>query len=160
MTGGYNRGVRTAFIIAVFLTAAIFGLTGCHSGNRDRAAVHQGIVDHLSQAGLTPQNMDISETSVKFDGDKADAMVQITPKGGGPALGMQMRYSLQQKSGKWEVTGRADSGGAHGSAVAPGSPNPHGGGMPSQMAPGPVPPGDAGHKMPSPDDLPPSGKKQ
>jgi hypothetical protein len=149
MPASYNREVRIPCLLV-----SVIALAGCQSGNQDRAAVHQGIIDHLSQAGLTPQNMDISETSVKFDGDKADAVVQITPKGAGQSQGMQMRYSLQQKSGRWEVTGRAGSSG-HGAAVAPGSPNPHGGAMP-----GAAPPDDGNHHMPSPGDLPPAGKKR
>ena len=97
--------------------------------------------------------MDVTETSVQFDGDKADALVEITPKGASHGQGMQMRYGLQQKSGRWVVVTRADASGAHGGAMTPGAANPHGGAMPG------APPASGG-KMPSPEDLPPAGKKQ
>jgi len=93
--------------------------------------------------------MDVTVTSVQFNGDKADAVVQIAAKG--QPQGMQMRYSLQQKGSRWVVVGRADSGAGHGAATAPGVANPHGGGA--------MPAAGSGQKMPSPDDLPPSGKK-
>jgi len=114
--------------------------------------VHQGILDHLAAAGFSNQNMDITETSVQFNGDKADALVEIAPKGANHQQGMQMRYSLQQTNGRWVVVGRADGGG-HGGAVVPGSDNPHNGAVP-------VDPAVGGQKMPSPEDLPPSGKKR
>jgi hypothetical protein len=115
--------------------------------------VHQGILDHLAAAGFSNQNMDISETSVQFNGDKAEALVEIVPKGASHDQGMQMRYSLQHQNGRWVVIGRVDAGGGHGGAVVPGSANPHNDAPPSDPAAG-------GQKMPSPDDLPPSGKKQ
>jgi hypothetical protein len=99
--------------------------------------------------------MDVALTSLQFTGDKADALVEITPKGASHGQGMQMRYSLQQKGNRWVVVGRADAGGGHGGAITPGAANPHGGGaMPT------VPATDGGQKMPSPDDLPPAHKKQ
>jgi hypothetical protein len=139
-----------------FLVAAILALADCRGGNQDREAVHQGILDHLAQAGFSNQNMDVSVTSLQFNGDKADAVVEIAPKGATHEQGMQMRYSLQQQGSHWVVVGRADTGAGHGSAMAPGAANPHGGGaMPT--AP---PDGTGGQKMPSPQDLPPAHKKQ
>lgn len=98
--------------------------------------------------------MDVTEASVQFNGDKADALVEITPRGASPGQGMQMRYGLQQKSGRWVVVTRAEAGGGHGAGVAPGAANPHGGAMPGE------PPASGAQKMPSPEDLPPAGKKQ
>jgi hypothetical protein len=139
-----------------FLVAAILALAGCHSGNQDREAVHQGILDHLAEAGFSNQNMDVSLTSLQFNGDKADAVVQIAPKGANHTQGMQMRYSLQQKGSRWVVVGRADTGAGHGGGIAPGAANPHGGGaIPAEPATG-----GGGQKMPSPQDLPPAHKKQ
>jgi hypothetical protein len=131
------------------LVAAVLTVIGCGGANEDRQAVHQGILDHLSQAGFSNQNMDINETSVQFNGDKADATVEIAPKGAGRAQAMQMHYSLQRNGTRWAVVGRSDTGVGHGSA-APGSPNPHGGAAP----------GGDGQKMPAPEDLPPAGKKK
>jgi len=143
---GYNREVRL-----VILLAAAFAFSGCRSADQDKEAVQQGILDHLAQAGFSNQNMDVSVTSVQFNGDKADAVVKIAPKGQAQQ-GMQMRYSLERKGSSWAVVGRADAGAGHGAGMAPGVANPHGGGAP--------PSGGGGQKMPSPDDLPPSGKKQ
>ena len=83
-----------------------------------------------------------------------DAAVAISIKGGATAV-MKKQYELEQKNGKWVVSGRGETAG-HGTmmpgTVAPGTPNPHAGiDMP---APG------AGGKMPSPEDLPPAGKKK
>jgi hypothetical protein len=131
------------------LLISVLALCGCSGGSQDKEAVHQGILDHLAEAGFANQNMDVTVTSVQFNGDKADAVVQIAAKGQGQ--GMQMRYSLEHKGSRWVVVGKADSGAGHGAAMAPGVTNPHGGAMPGA---------DRGQKMPSPDDLPPSGKKK
>jgi hypothetical protein len=67
-----------------------------------------------------------------------------------------MKYHLEEKSGKWTVVGRQDTGASPhggGAAVPPagaGAENPHGG-----AAPGGAP----GGKMPSPEDLPPAKKQ-
>jgi len=142
-----------------FLLAAALALIGCGGANQDRQAVHQGILDHLAEAGFSNQNMDINETSIQFNGDKAEAMVQIAPKGANPSQGMQMHYSLQNKGGRWTVVGRSDTGAGHGGAIAPGSQNPHGGAMLGGAMSGAAPAG-AGQKMPSPEDLPPAGTKK
>jgi hypothetical protein len=139
--------VRITTLVAAFLI-----LVGCSGGNQARDAVQQGILDHLSEAGFNNQNMDIALTSVQFKGDKADAVVEITPKGAGKGQGMQMRYGLQQRGTRWVVVSRADAGGGHGGAPVPGAANPHGSGA-MDAAPG-------GQKMPSPEDLPPAHKKQ
>jgi hypothetical protein len=95
--------------------------------------------------------MDINETSIQFNGDKAEAVVEIAPKGANPAQGMQMHYSLQRRGSRWSVVGRPDTGVGHGGAMAPGSPNQHGSAMPGASG---------GQKMPSPEDLPPAGPKK
>lgn len=100
--------------------------------------------------------MDVQVTSVTFSGNEADASVSISPKGT-PGGGMSMNYHLEQNGAKWVVKGRKDAGGTpHGGGAVtpgamPGGENPHG-----AMAPGAT----GGGKMPSPDDLPPSGKKK
>ena len=104
--------------------------------------------------------MDITVTSVKFNGDKADATVSFAVKGTGAAQ-MTIPYHLELKDNKWMVVGRQDAsqhgggqmppGGAPPGGAMPGMDNPHGGGM---AAPG------AGGKMPAPEDLPPAGKKK
>ena len=104
--------------------------------------------------------MDITVTSVKFNGDKADATVSFAAKGTGAGQ-MAIQYHLELKDNKWTVVGRQDAnqhgggqvppGSAPQGAATPGMDNPHGGSM---AAPG------AGGKMPAPEDLPPAGKKK
>lgn len=122
--------------------------------NKD--AVQRGILDRLSSAGLSTQNMDVDVNNVQFHGSKAEADVEVRPKGATHGQGMQMHYGLEAQNGHWVVTSRADMAG-HGGGVQPGATNPHGGAMPG-VSPGAMPP-DHGH-MPSPQDLPPAGKKQ
>ena len=104
--------------------------------------------------------MDINVVSVKFSGDAADAVVSFAAKGTGAGQ-MQISYHLEQKDGKWKVVGRQDANQHGGGAMPPGGApqgaapagaDPHGGG--AVAAPG------AGGKMPSPEDLPPAGKKK
>ena len=154
MRASYNRIVRTSAIVLL----ALF-LAACNRGLQNNEAVRQGIVDRMAQKGVT--GVDVSITSVKFNGNEADAVAAIKPKGGNPAAGMSIPYHLQQQGGKWVVIGGPGGGGSpHGGAAMPGA-NPHGG----TMSPaGPIPPPDAAPpagagKMPSPEDLPPAKKK-
>lgn len=144
----YNRVVRFVAILLVFLS-----LAACNRGTQSKDAVRQGVIDHLAAVGLNVSGMNVEVTSVQFNGDHADANVTINPKSGPSGAGMTTVYSLEQKSGKWVVTGRKDAGGSpHGGGAVPqGAPNPHGGGSPV-AAP-------AGGAMPSPEDLPPTKKK-
>lgn len=121
--------------------------------------MRQGVIDYLSgktsSLALNMAAMDVQVTNVTFSGNQADASVTITPKNT-PGGGMNMNYHLEEQSGKWVVKGRKDAGGApHGGGAVPptampGAENPHGG----------TPPGATGGKMPSPEDLPPTGKKK
>jgi hypothetical protein len=136
----------------------ILSLAACNRGLQNNEAVRQGIVDRMAQKGVA--GVDVALTSVKFNGNEADVVAAITPKGGNPAAGMSMNYHLQQQGGKWVVVGTPGTGGApHGGAGMPGAANPHGGGMPRpDSVPEAGPAGGSG-KMPSPEDLPPSKKK-
>ncbi|HTS31862.1 MAG TPA: hypothetical protein VMH81_38595 [Bryobacteraceae bacterium] len=144
------------------LLLLILSLAACNRGVPSNDAVRQGVLDHLAESSskLNLGAMDVVVKSVQFNGDEADAAVAISPKGGDPAAGMSINYHLKQQGGKWVVTGRQDSHGAvptqgaanpHGGGAPPDVPNPHGGGMAA--------PGAGGSKMPSPEDLPPTGKK-
>ena len=126
-------------------------LAACTHKSND--GLRQGVVDHLTKAGLNVAGMDVNLTNVERQGDEADVVASISPRGGNPAQGMSFKYHLQQKGGQWVVVGRQESGAPHG-GMAPGTENPHGAGAP------PAAPGGAGSKMPSPEDLPPAGKKQ
>jgi hypothetical protein len=146
----YNQVVR---IGSVLLLLAL--LTACNRGNQSKEAIRQGVLDHLAGRGLNIASMDIDIAAVQFNGDKADATVTFTPKGGSPSQGMTLRYQMQEKSGRWQVVGTQDSG--HAGAVSPGAANPHGTNPPGNAGP---PDGANPHgAMPSPEDLPPTGKK-
>jgi len=147
----YNLVVRYASLLPLILC-----LAACQHGIQTNDAVRQGVLDYLSgTVKLNLQAMDVKVDSVKFDGEKAKATVSIALKGNSTPM-MTKQYDLEQKGGKWVVTGREGEAG-HGGAMpgaAPGMENPHGG-----MAM-PAPGGSAGGKMPSPEDLPPAGKKK
>jgi len=151
---GYNRGVRISSVILLLLS-----LLACNRGTPNNDAIRQGVLDRLAKGGFAA--MDVTITSVQFNGSQADATVSIAPKGNAGAA-MTMKYHLEQQGNKWVVVGRQEPPGSpHGGAAAgampsgqPGAASPHGGGM----APAGPPPG--GGAMPSPQDLPPTGKKK
>lgn len=135
----------------------IVSLAACNSAKKNDDAVRQGVVEYLQSKGFdVPKAMNVSLKKVDMTGnDQADATVTITPTGGNEAQGMSMKYHLEQKSGKWTVTGRAGDTGHGGGMMPPASPgsaSPHGGAM-GAPAPG------ASGKMPSPEELPPANKK-
>jgi hypothetical protein len=137
--------------VAVFLL--FFCLMACQRGTQSSDAVRQGVIDYLSgPVGLKMDAMDIKMDSVRFQGGKATAAVSISLKGNSTPM-MSKQYELEQKDGKWVVTGRGGDTAGHG-ATAPGGANPHAG----MEMPAPTP--GAGGKMPSPEDLPPAGKKK
>jgi len=148
---GYNRVVRISAVL--FL---IVSLAACNGAKKNNDAVRQGVVDYLTSKGFDiPKAMTVTVTNVEMKGDQADASVSITPTGGAPSQGMNMKYHLEQKGDKWAVVGRQDAGGSpHGAGAVPAAPagsEPHGGGAVPAPAPG-------ASKMPSPEDLPPAKK--
>jgi hypothetical protein len=151
----YNRVVR--FPCTLLLLAA---LAACNRGNQSKDAVRQGVMDYLSgktsSLALNLSAMNVDVTSVTFRGNQADAAVSITPKNA-PGGGMNVNYHLEQQGAKWVVMGRKDAGGTpHGGGAVPAT-----GGAPAGASPhGAMPPADSGGKMPSPNDLPPTGKKK
>jgi hypothetical protein len=155
MTASYNRIVRKVFLALVMLS-----LAACNRGlDNNKDAVRQGVVDYLSAKNFNVKGMTVDITSVKFDGQHADAMVSMAPKGGPSGTGMMLSYRLDQKDGKWVVTGPA--GGHPGSEMPADGANPHGGSMPPGDNPhgGSMAPAGGGGGVPSPDDLPPVKKK-
>src|SRR5260370_1263375 len=93
--------------------------------------------------------MDVDVTSISFKGDEADATVSFRPKGAGPGAGLQMQYTLEQRSGKWGVKDKTQAGGSPHRAGDSGAEmaNPQGGtggtGARGEMPPG-HPPLDSG----------------
>lgn len=65
-----------------------------------------------TSTGLDVNSLDVTTTSVTFDKNKAFATVAFHPKED-PALnsGMTMRYTLEERSGKWVVVNVGDSQG-------------------------------------------------
>jgi len=132
--------LSTAFVI--------LALTACHRAPSNDA-VRQAVIDRLSQGGFPLSTMEVQVTALETKGTEADATVSISLKDAKDAPPMMVKYHLQQQGSKWVVMSRQDSGAGHGAMApgassAPGGTNPHGG---------------AG-AMPSPEDLPPAGKKK
>jgi len=128
------------------LSAAVFVIlifTACHRAPSNDA-VRQAVIDRLSQGGFPLNLMDVKVTALETRGNQADATVSISLKDSKEAAPMIMKYHLQQQGSKWVVLSRQDSGSGHG-AMAPAAGSPANGG---------------GKSMPSPEDLPPAGKKQ
>lgn len=109
----------------VLLPLIVCVLAGCNRGPDTKTAVRQGVLDYLSsRSNLNLASMNVDVTSVYFRKDEADALVSFTPKGTEPGTGMQMRYTLRKRGGRWVVTDKAESGS-----------NPHRGAQ-SDQAPG------------------------
>lgn len=142
------------------LTLAVC-LAACNRGNNNKDAVRQSVIDFVAGRGLNVSGMNVDLSAVTFNGNQADATVSFTPKSGPAGSGMSMSYQLEQKDGKWVVTGRKDAAGSpHGGAAMPGGENPHGGAMPGGADPhgGSMGAPAGGTAMPSPHDLPPTKK--
>jgi hypothetical protein len=155
--GRYNRYVRIISVLLILLSVA-----ACNRGGSNKDAVRQGVLDYLSgRRDLNITSMDVDVTSVQFNGNRADATVTFSPKGATGAQGMTMNYQLEQQGGRWTVVGKQDSA-SHAGAAAQGAPNPHGGGaLPgAEGNPHGGGGGAGGVRMPSPDDLPPTGGKK
>ncbi len=113
----------------------------CSRGIQNEQAVRQGVVDYLAaKSDLNMSQMEVDVTSVSYRADEADATVSFRPKGGGAQSGMQMRYTLERKGGRWVVKGRG--AGPHSQSAAPGGAgqmppgHPPMGGAPSNATPG------------------------
>jgi hypothetical protein len=109
---------------------AICVLTGCNRASQSQEAIRAGIIDYLSSK-VNVGAMDVDVVSIDFKGNEADATVAFRAKGANASSGLQMRYTLEQKSGKWVVKDKAQAGGSpHGAAA-----NPGGGGLPAGHPP-------------------------
>jgi hypothetical protein len=114
----------------------VCAVTGCNRASQNPEAIRQGVIDYLA-GKVNVGAMDVSVVSVDFKGAEAEATVAFKAKGSDARSGLQMRYTLEQKSGKWVVKDKAQAGGApHGASpgATPGA-SPHTGGA------GELPPG-------------------
>lgn len=97
----------------------ILSLSACKKNIQTNEAVRDAVVKHLAKrTDLAISGMNIEVANVTFSENKAQAMVSFVPKNGPAEAGMKMQYTLEQKSGVWEVVGKADSGmGSHGGGM-------------------------------------------
>jgi hypothetical protein len=141
------------------LFLVILVLTSCRSRIQNREKVQEAIVQRLqASSGLDLKSLDVTTTSVTFDKNLAFATVAFHPKED-PNLtnGMTMKYTLEDRGGKWVVINVADSQG-HGLAG-------HGAAGSAQLPAGHPPvDGTASGTMPNPhnssDGGSPSGQTQ
>jgi hypothetical protein len=127
--------VKSIAVLALLCCA----LTGCNRAGQNKEAIRQSVMDYVS-GKVNIGAMDVDVTSVTFKGDEADATVAFRAKGSPAGSGLEMRYTLEQKSGKWVVKDKAEASGA-----------PHGA-MPNAGGGAEMPPGH-------PSMEPPEGKK-
>ncbi len=129
----------SAVLLTVLLT-----FSACADRMRNKDQVQAAIVERLqTRSGLDLNTIDITTTSVNFDKNKAFATVAFHPKGDSNVnSGMIMKYTLEDRDGKWVVVSVNDSQG-------------HGIGGRSATSSGQLPPGH-----PSLDQMPQSSSTQ
>lgn len=103
----------------------LLALGACKPSNQTTEAVRQGVIDSVA-GRVNLAQMDVNVSAVNFKAGEAEATVEFRPKGGAPGSGIQMKYTLESKSGKWVVKGKSEaSGSPHGEGAA-GQPLPQG----------------------------------
>ena len=96
---------------ALFLLIVL--LTSCRNGLQNKDKVQEAILTRLQKsAGLDLKTLDVTTTDVSFDKNLAYATVAFHPKGD-PNVngGMTMKYTLEERDGKWVVVKVGDSQG-------------------------------------------------
>ena len=96
-------------VCVILLAVAL--MAGCRRASETTEAVRQGVIEAVN-GRVNLSSMDVNVTSVNFKGSQAEAMVEFRPKGGAPGSGVQMKYDLENQSGKWVVKKRADARGS------------------------------------------------
>jgi hypothetical protein len=108
--------------LAAALLFAITLLTACRNELKTREKVQEAIIQRLqASSGLDLKSLDVTTTSVTFDKNLASATVSFHPKSD-PTISntMTMKYTLEDRGGKWVVVNVADSQG-HGLAPRSGA---------------------------------------
>ena len=114
-----------AFPLAVLL------FSGCGNDMKSKEKVQAAILERIqSRTGLDVNAIDVTTTAVSFDKNMAYATVAFHPKGDtAVSHGMAMKYTLENRGGKWVVVGvnNPQGGGAMGqssggSQLPPGHP--------------------------------------
>ena len=87
----------------------------------DQKKVEAAILDRLqNKSGLDLKELDVHTTDVSFDKNKAFATVSFHPKDDARVdSGMVMKYTLEDRDGKWVVVNVGDGKG-HGMPSVPG----------------------------------------
>ena len=126
--GGYNLMV---FRVSCALLISLVLLTSCQDRLKTKENVQAAVMERLqAHSGLDLSALEVTTTDVNFEKNKATATVAFHPKGDASInSGMTMRYTLEERDGKWVVTGVN---------------NAHGGGMSMP----PMTPGGAGGELP------------
>jgi hypothetical protein len=101
-------------VLALGVTASLFGLTACKKQVNDNDAIRAGILQHLTSIGtLNMSAMDMDMRSVAVAGNQAHAEVEFRAKTSGPpGGGMQVAYDLEKRGAAWVVLKSQPLGGA------------------------------------------------
>ncbi len=94
---------------------------------KSKEKVQAAIMDRIqSKTGLDLKGLDVTTTSVSFEKNMAYATVAFHPKGDSSVShGMEMKYTLEQHDGQWQVVKVSDP---HGNPA--GAPSSMGGQLP------------------------------
>jgi hypothetical protein len=98
---------------STFCLTCLVVLAACGNDLKTKEKVQAAILDRLqNHSGLDIKSMDVATTNVSFENNLAYATVSFHPKGD-PSLksGMSMKYTLEEREGKWVVTKVGDSAG-------------------------------------------------
>jgi hypothetical protein len=98
---------------------AFLFLVTCGTGIRTKEKVQEAIINRLqARSGLDVNGLDVTTTAVDFRKNMAYATVSIHPKNDPSIQSMVVKYTLEDRDGKWIVTNVADSQG-HGMSGHP-----------------------------------------
>jgi hypothetical protein len=116
--------------------AALLLAASCGKNIQTSEAVRDGVLEYLkTRSDIDLKNMTIDVSSVSFRQGEADATVTFRAAGiSDPSGTMAIRYTLEEKGGKWVVKGK----GSTGSGDPHGAP-PTSGAMPHPTTPGAKP---------------------
>jgi hypothetical protein len=113
-----------------------FLLLGCQNSTQSKEKVQAAIMDRIqNKTGLDLKGLDVTMTSVSFEKNVAHATVAFHPKGDSSVShGMEMKYTLEQRDGQWQVVNVSDPHGnparspsGMGGQLPPGHPSVEGG---------------------------------
>jgi hypothetical protein len=111
-------------LLGVVALIALLFTASCQSEQQKKEKIQQAILDRLSaHSGLDLKALDVTTTAVSFEKNKAFATVSFHPKGD-PTVnsGMVMKYTLEERDGKWQVTNVGSAQGAGSAHPMPSQP--------------------------------------